>query len=108
MVLRYVEDTLEHNRKFDAMDIVSQEPSREGRLKYWTNELCEKRPQTFDFVVTVLAPSVHSLTLANSVVARRRWYSSLRQLALPNHCTSGSLLFLGLSGLPYKIRLRWL
>jgi len=55
-VARYVENTLEHNRKFDAKSLVSQNSSREGRLKYWTNELCERRPQTFDFVVTVRFP----------------------------------------------------
>ena len=53
MVARYVENTLEHNRKFDAKSLASQDSSREGRLKYWTNELCERHPQTFDFVVTV-------------------------------------------------------
>ena len=49
----YVEDTLEHNRIFDADSIVATEASREGRLKYWNNELCRKHPLTFDFVVTV-------------------------------------------------------
>ena len=53
---RYVEDTLEHNRTFDAKRIVAKDPSREGRLKYWDNELCAKHPLTFDFVVTVLLP----------------------------------------------------
>lgn len=50
---RYVEKTLETNHKFNAHDLVAEDPSYEGRLKYWTNELCEKRPHTFDFVVTV-------------------------------------------------------
>ncbi|KAK0507707.1 hypothetical protein JMJ35_009596 [Cladonia borealis] len=49
----YVEDTLEHNRVFDAKAIVAKDPSREGRLKYWNNELCTKHPLTFDFVVTL-------------------------------------------------------
>lgn len=51
---RYVEDTLEHNHKFDAKNIISADTSREGRLKYWNNELCTKHPLTFDFAVTVL------------------------------------------------------
>lgn len=51
--LVYVENTLENNRIFDAKGLVSDEPSREGRLKYWTNELCAKRPQTFDFAITL-------------------------------------------------------
>lgn len=49
----YVEDTLEHNRTFDAKSIVAKDPSREGRLKYWDNELCRKHPLTFDFAVTL-------------------------------------------------------
>lgn len=55
-VPRYVEQTLEKNHKFNANALLAQDPSREGRLKYWTNELCAKRPQTFDFVVTVCTP----------------------------------------------------
>jgi NAD+ kinase len=51
--LSYVENTLEHNHIFDAKDLISREPSYEGRLKYWTNELCRKHPHTFDFIVTV-------------------------------------------------------
>lgn len=53
---RYVEDTLEHNHKFDAKNIISADTSREGRLKYWNNELCTKHPLTFDFAVTVVHP----------------------------------------------------
>jgi len=56
MKRRYVEDTLEHNRTFDAKNIVAKDPSREGRLRYWNNELCRKHPLTFDFAVTVLSP----------------------------------------------------
>ncbi len=50
---RYVEDTLEKNHIFDAKGLVSKESSREGRLKFWTNELAAKHPLTFDFVVSV-------------------------------------------------------
>ena len=67
---RYVEKTLENNRKFDAKGLLSQDTSREGRLKYWTNELCAKRPHTFDVVLTVCAPNL-PLTEVNAVVARR-------------------------------------
>jgi NAD+ kinase len=49
----YVEDTMEHNKAFDAKGLLKDHPNYEGRLKYWTNELCAKRPQTFDFVVTL-------------------------------------------------------
>ena len=51
---RYVEDTLQNNKIFDAKNIVAKDSCREGRLKYWNNELCAKSPLTFDFVVTVL------------------------------------------------------
>ena len=38
---------------FDAKGLLEKEPSYEGRLKYWNNELCRKHPQTFDFVLSV-------------------------------------------------------
>lgn len=49
----YVEETLEHNKKFNAHGLVSHDASREGRLKYWSNELCAKHPQTFDVCITL-------------------------------------------------------
>ncbi|MCJ1317757.1 hypothetical protein MMC15_003084 [Xylographa vitiligo] len=49
----YVQDVLEHNRKFDAAGLLKQDPSYEGRLKYWSNDLCEKHPQTFDFAISL-------------------------------------------------------
>lgn len=59
---RYVEDTLEHNKKFDAQGLVAQDRSREGRLKYWDNELCAKHPHTFDFAVTVCVSTLGMLS----------------------------------------------
>ena len=53
LYLVYVESTLEKNRIFDASALISHEPSREGRLKYWTNDLAAKHPNTFDFVITL-------------------------------------------------------
>lgn len=53
---RYVEQTLEHNRRFDAKGLLSKHPSFGARLKYWTTELCRKHPQTFDIVITVRTP----------------------------------------------------
>ena len=55
---RYVENTLQENKKFNALGLVAQEPSREGRLKYWDNELCAKHPHTFDIAVTVQALNI--------------------------------------------------
>jgi len=49
----WVENILEHNRKFDAPGLLAEDVSREGRLKYWDKELTRKRPHTFDFVVTL-------------------------------------------------------
>ncbi|MDI1489364.1 MAG: hypothetical protein OHK93_008642 [Ramalina farinacea] len=49
----YVEDTFEKSSKFDAPGILASDRSREGRLKYWTNELAAKHPHTFDFVITL-------------------------------------------------------
>ncbi|KAL9609683.1 MAG: hypothetical protein Q9167_005566 [Letrouitia subvulpina] len=49
----YVENTLEKNAKFAAQELVSNDPMNAGRLKFWTNELCAKHPQTFDFAITL-------------------------------------------------------
>ena len=49
----YVEDTLEHNQRFNAPDIVAQASCASARLKYWTNDMAAKHPHKFDFVVTL-------------------------------------------------------
>jgi NAD+ kinase len=49
----YVENTLKDNKKFDAKSILEEDPSYATRLRYWTAELCQHHPHTFDFVVTV-------------------------------------------------------
>jgi NAD+ kinase len=49
----YVEDKLESNKIFDANGLLEKDPSYQGRLKYWNNELCSKKPQTFDIVLAV-------------------------------------------------------
>ena len=102
---RYVEDTLEHNHKFDAKSIIIADISREGRLKYWNNELCTKHPLTFDFAVTVLHTKSPFQILANASQARRRWHPPLCQLALPENRTSRPVVLPRLSRLPYQIRL---
>ncbi|KAF2439180.1 ATP-NAD kinase [Karstenula rhodostoma CBS 690.94] len=48
----YVEETLQHNKLFDAKSLL-QKHSFEGRLKFWTNELCHDKPQTFDIVLAL-------------------------------------------------------
>lgn len=49
----WVENILEHNEKFDAKGLLAEDPSHEGRLKYWDSEVTKKRPHTFDFVITL-------------------------------------------------------
>jgi NAD+ kinase len=51
----YVEETLEHNKLFDAKGLLEKDPSYQGRLKFWTNELCHDKPQTFDIALAVSA-----------------------------------------------------
>ncbi len=50
-VVRHVEKVFEENEKFDAKGILSRNPSAAGRLKYWTAELCQKKPQDFDLII---------------------------------------------------------
>ena len=47
----YVEDTMKDNKCFDSEGLLKANPTFDGRLKYWTNELAKKRPHTFDFCV---------------------------------------------------------
>lgn len=90
----YVEDTLEHNHKFDAKSIISADISREGRLKYWSNELCAQHPLTFDFAVTLggdgtllyaswlfqrIVPPVLSFSLGSLGFLTKFDYSSFRE-----------------------------
>lgn len=48
----YVEQTLKDNNIFDAAGLL-QEKEFGGRLKFWTNDMCAQRPQTFDIVLAV-------------------------------------------------------
>jgi len=49
----YIEHTLEDNKIFDAPGLLEKNPAYQGRLKYWTDELCSQKPQTFDIVLAV-------------------------------------------------------
>ncbi|KAF2826056.1 ATP-NAD kinase [Ophiobolus disseminans] len=49
----YIESTLEDNDIFDAAGLLEKNPEYQGRLKYWTNELCAHKPQTFDIVLAL-------------------------------------------------------
>jgi NAD+ kinase len=49
----YVERRLETHPDFGALQLVQDEPSAEGRLKYWDPKLAQEKPHLFDFVVTL-------------------------------------------------------
>lgn len=49
----WVENTLERNEAFNAEDIVSKDPSYQHRLRYWTTELCRKKPHTWEIVLAL-------------------------------------------------------
>lgn len=49
----YVEKRLEAHPIFNAAGLIQEEPSAEGRLKYWDNQLAQEYPQMFDFVITL-------------------------------------------------------
>jgi hypothetical protein len=44
---------MEENKTFDAAGLLEKNPAYQGRLKYWNNELCAQKPQTFDIVLAV-------------------------------------------------------
>lgn len=49
----WVEDTMKEHKNFDAQGLLATDKAFEGRLKYWDNELCRKKPSTFDIVLGV-------------------------------------------------------
>ncbi|KAL1966854.1 hypothetical protein VTN77DRAFT_3819 [Rasamsonia byssochlamydoides] len=49
----YVEDRLKDHPDFNAAGLIEEEPSADGRLKYWDTKLASEHPQMFDFVVTL-------------------------------------------------------
>ncbi len=53
MLHRYVENVLQENQIFDAKGLLEKDASYHSRLRFWTNELCEQKPQTFDIVIAV-------------------------------------------------------
>ena len=49
----YVEQRLETHPDFAAWQLLEEEPSAEGRLKYWDVQLAMENPHLFDFVITL-------------------------------------------------------
>ena len=49
----WVEETMKTNKTFDAEIILAKDPSYKDRLKYWTTELCRKKPLTFQIILAL-------------------------------------------------------
>ncbi|KAK3111020.1 hypothetical protein LTR53_014114 [Teratosphaeriaceae sp. CCFEE 6253] len=49
----WVEDTMRENPVFAAEAVLAQDPSYKDRLRYWTNELCKKKPHTFEICIAL-------------------------------------------------------
>ncbi|QIW94691.1 hypothetical protein AMS68_000209 [Peltaster fructicola] len=49
----WVEDTMKDSKCFDAQGLCDEGPDFKDRLKYWDNELCRKKPHTFEIVVAL-------------------------------------------------------
>ncbi|OAX79796.1 hypothetical protein ACJ72_05882 [Emergomyces africanus] len=49
----YVEKRLEDDEQFDAAGLYKEDATAKGRLKYWDLDLVKKKPQTFDFIITL-------------------------------------------------------
>lgn len=49
----YVERRMETHPDFGALQLLQEEPSAEGRLKYWDPKLAQEQPHLFDFVITL-------------------------------------------------------
>lgn len=52
---------MKDSKTFDAAGLIEADPSRKDRLKYWTNELCRKKPHTFDVAVAVSMYTIRAL-----------------------------------------------
>lgn len=49
----WAESTLKNNEKFDAKGLIAGDESKQERLRWWNDEICHKRPHTFDVVVAL-------------------------------------------------------
>ncbi|KAI5367791.1 Putative NAD kinase [Septoria linicola] len=49
----WVEETLKDNKAFDAEGLCSQDETYKDRLKFWTNELCQKKPHLFEICLAL-------------------------------------------------------
>ncbi|EWC44176.1 hypothetical protein DRE_07001 [Drechslerella stenobrocha 248] len=49
----YVDKKLSISKRFDADGLVRENPEFEGKLRYWTPEMCYSSPDSFDLVLTL-------------------------------------------------------
>ena len=49
----YVERRMETHPDFGTLQLLQEEPSAQGRLKFWDPKLAQEQPHLFDFVVTL-------------------------------------------------------
>lgn len=49
----WVEETMKENKTFNAEGVIAQDETYKDRLKYWTNELCRKKPHTFEICLAL-------------------------------------------------------
>jgi NAD+ kinase len=49
----YVERRMETHPDFGTLQLLQEEPSAKGRLKFWDPKLAQEQPQLFDFVLTL-------------------------------------------------------
>jgi NAD+ kinase len=49
----YVERRMETHPDFGTLQLLQEEPSAKGRLKFWDPKLAQEQPHLFDFVVTL-------------------------------------------------------
>lgn len=49
----YVERRMETHPDFGTLQLLQEEPSAQGRLKFWDSKLAQDQPHLFDFVVTL-------------------------------------------------------
>jgi NAD+ kinase len=100
----YVEHTLEDNKVFDKKSLLDKDASYEGRLKFWTNELAEEKPQMFDIVLAVSLPEV---VLREKLLTLAAWWRrdcTVLILALSTRCAACPRVLSWVTWLPHEVR----
>lgn len=111
IVRRYVEKTLEENKIFDTNGLVGDNESYRHRLRFWTVELCQQKPQTWDIVLAVSISQSRVITKSMCtkdrlwIPAWRRWHGFVCKLAVPARCPACSCLFTWLARVLDQVRL---